>query len=733
LLPAAELAERVASLEKLSKIETSGLRAISPAFWSLKKLPEKILAGLPETLPMHYDKSTDGLLRMHQDAQRWQAVLATVPEARCFALPVLGVPDHLLAAVERCEKAFEEAAAEELFIKTVGGSFPKAVDWVNRPPESVAHSPFLAAVTQEVARAAAYQAVVKGLEPLSGRFEDAWYERLVTACRDATGEAEAMLATMAATADDGPRVAKLDRATAKLPVFVGRFLRLWAGEPRIAAAAARRAVEEGWRTLRLAPWKGQRPDAPLVDPRELKGLNESLEELMVARAELIFSEWKKRVSDLDDVDSQRQDLLKLVQETARRRLRASLKQLVERYWKRGLSTMRPVWFAQLDAVASVFPRERDAFDLVIVDEAQGAGLWRALPALIRARRVLIVGDPMQAPPRDDWDYPVLSLARGAFPSAGLWWCWGARNEETWVFPNYAAYGGAVLVGPNVERRKRARSEGLHWVRVEGRVRDRMNEVEADKVVDLIAQALSEPLDGDRYPSVGVTAMTREQAELIRARVDRRVARDPEFRELIAADYARPEMEQLVIGDLFEGPPDTRDLQILSLTSGPSDTSKKINIEFGKLARFDGEGFLLGLVARARCGFTMVTSFAEAAIDVQRTQELGPRLLHAFMVFMRGASIGDERFMEEGLESARALFGFEVKVDVKGEDARRVGDLARDELANALHDRGLGVVEEPPRASAIAQGATRTARASGPPPGRLKVFPVAPDLAIAPAP
>ena len=62
-----------------------------------------------------------------------------------------------------------------------------------------------------------------------------------------------------------------------------------------------------------------------------------------------------------------------------------------------LFDLRPVWMASPDVVTQLFPREA-VFDVVIFDEASQCRLEEGLPGLLRAKRVVIAGDPQQLPP-----------------------------------------------------------------------------------------------------------------------------------------------------------------------------------------------------------------------------------------------------------------------------------------------------------------------------------------------
>ncbi len=60
-----------------------------------------------------------------------------------------------------------------------------------------------------------------------------------------------------------------------------------------------------------------------------------------------------------------------------------------------LLTALPVWLVNLSDLHRVIPMQKELFDLVIIDEASQCDIASALPALQRARRAVITGDPKQ--------------------------------------------------------------------------------------------------------------------------------------------------------------------------------------------------------------------------------------------------------------------------------------------------------------------------------------------------
>ncbi len=55
----------------------------------------------------------------------------------------------------------------------------------------------------------------------------------------------------------------------------------------------------------------------------------------------------------------------------------------------------PVWLAHLPELNAVVAQEKDLFDIVIIDEATQCDIASALPAIYRAKQVVIAGDPNQ--------------------------------------------------------------------------------------------------------------------------------------------------------------------------------------------------------------------------------------------------------------------------------------------------------------------------------------------------
>lgn len=190
------------------------------------------------------------------------------------------------------------------------------------------------------------------------------------------------------------------------------------------------------------------------------------------------------------------------------------------------------------------PFEASFFDLLVVDEASQCDIASALPLLFRARRVVVIGDPMQlrhistlSKQQDQQllskhglvnDYPGWAYSpRSLFDLASSL----CRSEDIVAlrdhhrshadiieFSNETFYEGRLRVATSYDRLRRPRADepAVRWVHVQGKtVRPgtggAVNEEEARKVVAEIERLISQGYRG----SIGVVSPFRAQANRIK--------------------------------------------------------------------------------------------------------------------------------------------------------------------------------------------------------------------------
>ena len=212
----------------------------------------------------------------------------------------------------------------------------------------------------------------------------------------------------------------------------------------------------------------------------------------------------------------------------------------------------PCWAVTSLSARGRLPFEPGFFDLVVIDEASQCDIASALPLLYRARRAVIIGDPLQlkhvstlAPQQDRLLLAAHGLAEGhaawAYSVNSLFdlarsWCryedivnlrdHHRSHRDIISFSNLHFYRGALRIATDHERLKRPRTEGeplgpaVRWVDVKGKVirppgGGALNGPEAEAVVTEVRKLVL----GQGYSgAIGVVTPFRAHANRIRTLV-----------------------------------------------------------------------------------------------------------------------------------------------------------------------------------------------------------------------
>ena len=294
-----------------------------------------------------------------------------------------------------------------------------------------------------------------------------------------------------------------------------------------------------------------------------------------------------------------------------------------------LFDLKPVWMASPETVAQIFPREA-LFDVVIFDEASQCRLEEALPVLMRAKRVVIAGDPKQLPPTRFFESAVITsdnveaeteqelfeahqseiedLLTAALSldiqESHLDVHYRSRNSDLVEFSNHQFYGSRLQAIPG-HPRNRIRFAPITVYPVGGVYEERTNIAEAEQVARIVADLLrrSEP------PSIGIACFNLTQRDLILDTLDALATEDRDFAERLATARSRVgagAFEGLFVKNLENVQGDERDHMIISTTYGP-DKQGRFFRRFGPLGQAGGGRRLNVLVTRAREEVHLVTS------------------------------------------------------------------------------------------------------------------------------
>lgn len=209
-----------------------------------------------------------------------------------------------------------------------------------------------------------------------------------------------------------------------------------------------------------------------------------------------------------------------------------------------ITSILPCWAVTSLSTHGRVPFEPNYFDLLVIDEASQCDIASAIPLLYRARRVVVIGDPMQlrhiSTLSKQQDQQLLS--KHELTDGYLGWAYSTRSlfdlasslcrSEDIVdlrdhhrshadiinFSNEIFYEGRLRVATRYDNLCRPRPDepAVRWIHVEGKtIRPKtggaVNQEEARRVVDELQRLLNQGYRG----SVGVVSPFRAQANLIR--------------------------------------------------------------------------------------------------------------------------------------------------------------------------------------------------------------------------
>lgn len=295
-------------------------------------------------------------------------------------------------------------------------------------------------------------------------------------------------------------------------------------------------------------------------------------------------------------------------------------------------SLMPCWMASPESVSAIFPM-REMFDLVIFDEASQCFAEKGLPAIHRAKQVIIAGDPKQLSPfdlykvrweSDDEENPdleidsLLDLSRKYLPEVTLQGHYRSKRAELIHFSNTHFYHQQLKVLPDRLDINQAK-QPIHYDKVEGMWKNQRNELEGDKVIDWIKNLQKE----DSSKSIGVVTFNAAQQALILDKLE---------------EAQIPLSKKLFVKNIENVQGDEADIILFSLGYAPDDKGK-LQMQFGSLNARGGENRLNVAVTRAKERIILVASIWPEQLHVEESTNPGPQLLKEYLRFARSCSEG----------------------------------------------------------------------------------------------
>ncbi len=311
----------------------------------------------------------------------------------------------------------------------------------------------------------------------------------------------------------------------------------------------------------------------------------------------------------------------------------------------GLMDLRPVWLMSPEVVSQAIPLQSGVFDVVIFDEASQMLIDHAIPALYRAKRVIVSGDEKQMPPtgffaqkmdddedsqelslsedhseeelasyEDAWnrkevkDCPdLLTLAKSVLPVTTLEIHYRSQFQSLIKFSNHAFYGGQLHVPAYHPKNEIISNKPLEVLRINGIYDEQTNKAEADALIDYISEHWKLP-ESERF-SAGIVTFNKKQAELIEDKIQEREQTDEAFRAVLNHERNKQQEGEdmgFFVKNVENVQGDERDMILFSTTFGlnPHGVFRR---NFGALGHRGGERRLNVAITRARYKVVIATS------------------------------------------------------------------------------------------------------------------------------
>ena len=285
----------------------------------------------------------------------------------------------------------------------------------------------------------------------------------------------------------------------------------------------------------------------------------------------------------------------LVKEFGKQRKHLTLRQLFHSEAKHWLKIIKPVWLTNPIALATLFPAEKEMFDLVIFDEASQIPLSHSIGALHRAKRVLIAGDNQQMGPssfftrKNENVTDVLHQASYYFKNITLCGHYRSKNKALIDFSNRHFYHNQLEV---FEEFNTTIKNPVSFCFIEnGIYNENKNQIEAKEVAKFIHSQLK------KVQKIGVVAFSETQLAAIYNSLD------ADAKKILDE---RIENNTLFFKSLEHVQGDECDHLIISFGYG-FNPEGKFEMHFGPLNKSNGDKRLNVLFSRSREQITFFAS------------------------------------------------------------------------------------------------------------------------------
>jgi len=303
-----------------------------------------------------------------------------------------------------------------------------------------------------------------------------------------------------------------------------------------------------------------------------------------------------------------------------------------------VTTLKPCWLMSPLAVSQYVDPQVVNFDVVIFDEASQIRTEEAIPSIMRAKQVIVVGDNKQLPPTsffvgttsdeeededEDIYESVLDECWTFMENHILMWHYRSQDESLIAFSNQKVYESQLISFPNPVKDA---NRGVHFRYVEGGIYDRGERRDNIREAEEVARLTLEHVQQNPQQSLGIIAFSKAQSDAIEEQLDRLSATNPNLEE-----FCQDNSPNFFLKPLERVQGDERDVIILSFGYGFDSQGEFIH-NFGPLSRQGGERRLNVAITRAKYKLVLVASIQADNLDLSRTNSKGVALLKDYLAY-----------------------------------------------------------------------------------------------------
>lgn len=373
---------------------------------------------------------------------------------------------------------------------------------------------------------------------------------------------------------------------------------------------------------------------------ELNNLMEEKKHLTIESFEMELFKYALNFSNTKRI----MDIKRMLESTRK----LSIKAFIDKYQLELMNNIR-VWMMTPEVVSAIVPLVYGMFDLVIFDEASQMYVEKGIPAIYRAKKVVIAGDTKQLRPSslgigrlededelfEDEDLKdismdaksLLDLARYKYNETILNYHYRSMYEELIAFSNYAFYEGKLIVSPNQTQSKKP---PIEYVYVKNGIFDNRKNVEEAKVVIKLLRKIFR--EREHNETIGVITFNSTQRDLIENCIDNELLKQGTYQRQFENELFRMEDGEdrsLFVKNIENVQGDERDIIIFSMGYG-RDVDGFVRRRFGWLNNDGGQNRLNVAISRAKQKIYFVSSLFPEELKVEDLKSTGPKLLKDYM-------------------------------------------------------------------------------------------------------